>query len=653
MSGDQRGSMKPVPLFTLFMLLAVSTVSISAAELEFRLVDGGGQPVKWGQNSVYYREMKCAWPVFKAGVPEGTSTLLNLFVLECRGEMVRSLSPAITITGSVATCHVDGITRSLRVSRNLCWAEGALYVAEEISSESSNGCLSVMGSDGLVSRRLSTVSNPRAVAVAGGTAWVANGAELASLQLADGRERYRVSCAGGVDISQIAVLGAHVYVGDRKGPALRVFEANTGKELPVLLGPDRLRQNDDLSGIGVAATREGTLIVSDSEGVREFAVEGGAARLVRERVKVPGGMAVAVDRQGNIAVAVPASQSPLSAPTPEVWKYDAMGKPVQRLVRVYMRGPADSDNTPADSLYKLRVFGGLDGSLRSPGGVAFDDAGRLYVSDSLRFPSSKTRYYADSDRMEMDGGVVRFSADGELEVKLGSRYTDGKAVAERLAARAHRPPLLRTAEAFTKGRLSLLAWGDSISSCGGDWNGGATQAASNWVHVLSRHLEGEHKGLKVSEVADGVGGQNVAESLCRDPSGLAARNVNPDLILLELGTNDQGFRMVTVAQFAKSWRRMLTQLIVTTDSDLVMITPGPLPDAKAVEPPGAYIRAMQEVGREFNVPVVDMTAGVNQVMAAQKLAFTDFHNGPKDCHPNNRGHAVWAGVVAETILRAK
>jgi lysophospholipase L1-like esterase len=474
------------------------------------------------------------------------------------------------------------------------------------------------------------------------------------------------------------VIGERLYVGDRRLPAVRVFDAATGNEQSALLTSDELTMHPDLSGIGVAATAAGNLVVSDSVCVREFTIEDGKttfgvppsggirekptevgtpncsarrpkAELVRKIADVKGGCSVAVDKEGNVAVAVPRSQYPGSEPLPEVWKFNAQGQAVLRVMFVYMRGPADYDGQLPDSLYKLRVAGGLIGAMRCPGGVAFDEQGRLYISDSLRWPKSETEFHNDTDRMEMDGGIVRYSADGDLEARLGSRYTNGQLIKARLDSRTGRPPLLRTAQAIQAGKLSLLAWGDSITQCGGTtWNGGASKTENNWVHVLARTMEAKHPGLTVSEVADGVGGQNAAQSLCRNPAAVAARGTNPDLILIQLGTNEQVFQLQTPAQFTASLRRMLTALIVTTDSDLVLVSTGPILDSNVPDPPEVYLRAMQAVGKEFGVPVVDINAAMQRRLA-DGTPFEKFHLGPRNSHPNDAGHQVWAEAVMEVL----
>lgn len=109
--------------------------------------------------------------------------------------------------------------------------------------------------------------------------------------------------------------------------------------------------------------------------------------------------------------------------------------------------------------------------------------------------------------------------------------------------------------------------------------------------------------------------------------------------------------METPNQFAGSLRKMLTQLIVATDSDIVLITPGPLPKSIVLtkDPPETYLRIMRDVGSEFNVPVVDMTNGINRFLTAHNQEFAQLHLGPENCHPNDAGHTAWAGVVLAGI----
>jgi len=638
---------------TLFCFMPVTLYSLpaQAAEKEFRINNANGAPLDMEGSVVNFLEREFSTPVFHAALPDGVSTLLGCYLLEKRLNELHSLSPGVELNGNTVNVNASHIERSLRVSRNMAWSNGKLYVAEEASISSTRGCISVIGLDGSVARRYPTVAHPHAVAVRGDTLWVAGATELAALHLPSAKELFRVPLPPLCDVTQLALLADSLYVGDRHAPAVRLFNAQTGADQGIIIGADQLTMHADLSGIGLAVTITKTLLVSDSVSVREFSTKEAQATLLRKIVDVPGGSSLAVDSAGNIAVAVPRSLYPGSPPTPEVWKFDATGKPLARFVRIYMRGPADFDGKQPDSLYKLRVFGGLLGSIRSPGGVAFDDTGRLYVSDTLRWPRSATEYYSDDNQLQMDGGVVRFSAQSELEARLGSRYSDGEIARARLIARAKRAPFLRTATALKTGKLSMLCWGDSITACGGDWNGGASMEANNWGHVLARNLEGQQPGLKVVETLDGVGGQNVAESLCRDPAARATRGANLDLVLIQLGTNDQVFRLTTPAQFADSLRKMLTQLLVVTDSDLVLVSPGPLPKSIVLtqQPPAVYLETMKKVGAEFHVPVVDISSGINSYLAKTGKPFTDLHMGPENCHPNDAGHAEWAKIVTAAV----
>ena len=211
-------------------------------------------------------------------------------------------------------------------------------------------------------------------------------------------------------------------------------------------------------------------MICDATALREFTSEG---TFIRRIAEVNQGMSVAVDGAGNIALAVVEAHDRDYGYTPEVWKFRPEGKPLVRIVRVYMGGPRPQPGS------RLEYFGGILGKLSTPGGVAFDDDGCLYVSDYNRWLRGKGEFFAAT--VESDGGVVKFSPAGEVQARLGSRFGDGALITRHLAQRAGRLPLRRTAVAIRAGKeLHLLAWGDSITQCGSDWNGGATKTEFNW-----------------------------------------------------------------------------------------------------------------------------------------------------------------------------
>ena len=638
--------MKRITVFPLITALFVSGYKAQAAapEFDFHLVSNG-QPVAWtvGVPLGSYRQA----PVFRAGLNAGPYSFLNSYPFSVGGGTLTPHCPEISVDGQKVTVDVTEVDKSLRRSMGIAWQGGKLYVAENRSLDGSDNKVAVIDADGQIHRWIPTVDRPRAIAVTKNLLFVSGDKELAALSLADGKERWRVPIGNGVGIQQLAATDDLLFVGDKSLPNVRVFSTANGKERDPLLPADALKMNDTLSAVGVALTPNGTLIVSDAFKIREYDLAGKEIRTV---AAINNGWALAVSPKGMIALAVPVAADNDYSYTPEVWVLSPDGKPALRLVRPYMRGPAAIDGKQPDDPYRVRTFGGLLGGLRVPGGVAFDDAGNLLVSDALEWPQNLKQFFASADTWDpgRDGGIIRVSPAGEFTARLGSRYSDGKLIKEHLAARIARPPLARTREAVGRHALGFLAWGDSITQVGGEWNGGATKEANNYAHLLARLLEANYAGLQVKETVDGIGGQSISESLCRSPLERLG-NIDPgaDLIIIELGTNDQVFHLSTPEQYATGLRAMLTSLMTATDLDIVLLSPGPVPDRKVKDPPEAYLQAMEQVGKEFNVPVIDMSAIMKRALAGGR-PFSDFHVGPTNCHPNDAGHAVWAnGILTE------
>ncbi len=281
--------------------------------------------------------------------------------------------------------------------------------------------------------------------------------------------------------------------------------------------------------------------------------------------------------------------------------------------------------------------------------VSPDAEGNLYVSNSNYWSKGQDGTFFPPV-IALDGGVVKISPNGEILARLGSRYADGKLLQVRLAQRKQRPPLLRTARVLHDGgTLQLLAWGDSITQCGPDWNGGATDTAHNWVNVLARQIEAQFPAVKVKEEANGVGGQNVAEGHTRDPIGRYYRQ--PDLELLEFGTNDADFHHYSAQRYAEELHGAIRELFTLTDSDVAILTVGPLLGKVVEGTEDDYLAAAQAVGKEFNIPVVNISAAMRKKLAENGgTPFAHYHLSADNVHPNNAGHAVWAQAVLETLL---
>lgn len=130
--------------------------------------------------------------------------------------------------------------------------------------------------------------HPRTVAVSETTLFVLGDAELAAFDLREYELRFKRPIPYGSSVHQIAVIKNRLYVGDRSQCLVHVLDADNGAELKTFAGSgaEILRTEKDHSSIGVAATRKGSVVVSDSFAIREFTANGDFVRTiarVRER----------------------------------------------------------------------------------------------------------------------------------------------------------------------------------------------------------------------------------------------------------------------------------------------------------------------------------------------------------------------------------
>lgn len=621
------------------LLLLLFAALAPAEPCEFRLVDAAGKPVEWGTREIMYRyQGGLHAPVFTADVPHGRTLLLGRYLLSNDNGVISSPNAEVIVTGHAITVNVQPLADALYCARGLAWAVGKLYVAETESIDGTNNMVRIFTAGDRKGERLATVNSPRALAVSGTTLYVLGEDELAAFDVKTKVKKYGRHIDYGAQVSQMALVKNQLFVGDAAAACVRILTAATGEQVGQFAGEGaNTLVAGGYAGIGVAALPGGHLLVCDAAGVREFTPAG---VFVRKLSDIRNGSSVAVDARGNIALAVVSAADQDYTLTPEVWKLAPDGKPLQRFVRVYMSGPRP------DPACRLNYFNGMTGSLYATGGVAFDDHGNLFVSNYNHWPTTQNGAYFPAT-LAQDGGVIQLSPTSDVSARLGSRFSDAF-IRARLVQRAKRQPLLRTSAALQSGTLRLLGWGDSITQTGPDWNGGATDTAHNWVHVLARKLEAQYPPLKVEEKSDGVGGQNAAEGHTRNPVPLYYEQ--PDLLLLEFGTNDSNFHHYTPARYRQALRDMVTDLLTLTDSDIGLLTVGPLLDLPLDGTEAEYIQAAQAVGREFNIPVVNIAAVMHSKLAENGgTPFEKYHTGPTNVHPNNAGHAVWAQAVLEEI----
>ena len=198
--------------------------------------------------------------------------------------------------------------------------------------------------------------------------------------------------------------------------------------------------------------------------------------------------------------------------------------------------------------------------------------------------------------------------------------------------------------------VRLVAYGDSISEAGRTpgWFGGASRLANNWAQRLGALLRAAHPRAGFDVINFGIGGQNTYEGLGR-LDWLAP--LNPDLVIIEFGANDTGWHLLQPDETYTATKFLVDSIVVRHNADVVMLGEGgDNPQSSVHQHLAETIAAQRRVAEECGLPFVDLRSAI--VAATDNgRRWTDFHSGPQDCHPNDRGHAVWAEAAFKLIAQ--
>lgn len=198
----------------------------------------------------------------------------------------------------------------------------------------------------------------------------------------------------------------------------------------------------------------------------------------------------------------------------------------------------------------------------------------------------------------------------------------------------------------------IVAYGDSISQVGRGptWFGGASCREMNYAQQLGRLLAEAYPRVRFEVEHFGIGGQNAYEGLGR-LDGLAA--FRPDWVLVAFGANDCGYHFLPPEATQLALETLIDAIRSRYGAEvLVLCTGGDNPAAPRFVHLDETVAATRKAAERKGAPFVDIRAAV---LAATHngACWTDFHNGLQDCHPNDRGHAVWARAVFDVIRASR
>ncbi len=235
-----------------------------------------------------------------------------------------------------------------------------------------------------------------------------------------------------------------------------------------------------------------------------------------------------------------------------------------------------------------------------------------------------------------------------LVFMLTSCSTTGAPVAPANVAGDAVRPLPVTAARIAAGRsVRLVLWGDSISEVGRSpkWHGGASQRQRHWGTLLQQKLKQAYPQAWFEVIFMGIGGQNSYEGLGRVDDLWTQQ---PDLVLVAFGANDCVWHHLEPAQTQRALTEMVQRIGQQRSEVLVLSTAGSSPTHHQFRHARETVAATARAAEAGSAPFVDLYAALRQATDAGRR-WSDYHLGQNNCHPNDRGHEVWAAAVFRVL----
>jgi len=200
------------------------------------------------------------------------------------------------------------------------------------------------------------------------------------------------------------------------------------------------------------------------------------------------------------------------------------------------------------------------------------------------------------------------------------------------------------------GSATIVAYGDSISEVGRTpgWFGGASAADRNWAQQVGAILRSRCEDAKLIVRNFGIGGQNSYEALGRfDWLG----PLDPDLVLVELGTNDCGWHPLPPECTYTAFKMLLEAMQYSGVEAVVLGLAGDNPLSSVFQHEDATREVIRGAAQSAGAPYIDLRSAILQA-TDNGVRWEDYHTGPSDCHPNDRGHRIWAEAIAKALIEA-
>jgi len=197
--------------------------------------------------------------------------------------------------------------------------------------------------------------------------------------------------------------------------------------------------------------------------------------------------------------------------------------------------------------------------------------------------------------------------------------------------------------------VRLVLYGDSISEVKPGWNGGAKTPETNWGAVLVKRLGEAYPGSTFTAHHFAIGGQNSYEGLGR-LDNLA--EFKPDLVLVAFGANDCCHHFLIPEETKLALATLAIEIRKRFGADVAIVgTGGDNPLKPFFRHLDETLAAQRQAAVDAAVPYVDVRSAV-LATTENGQRWAEFHCGEGNCHPNDKGHAVWAEAALVIIRQA-
>jgi len=236
-----------------------------------------------------------------------------------------------------------------------------------------------------------------------------------------------------------------------------------------------------------------------------------------------------------------------------------------------------------------------------------------------------------------------------LCIGLLGRFASGATETNAIKETKH-TMLPRTQELIAnKGPIRVVFYGDSISEVKQGWSGGATTPAANWGAQLVQRLAKTYPASSFTGLHFAIGGQNSYEGLGR-LDGLAA--FKPDLVLVAFGANDCCYHYLIPEETKLALTSLATEIHQRFGADVILVgTGGDNPLKPFFRHTEETLDAQRQAATEAKVPFVDIRQAILAATENGKR-WAEFHLGEGNCHPNDKGHLIWAETTLDIIKKA-